>query len=86
MTNTKVFLAVISLVVSLFYQNGNAQEQKPENNFFKDRKLNLNEDGSNYVKFTFLTQAWLRSADYNPGTTINDVEKNSGTLPMALIM
>ena len=79
MTNTKVFLAAVSLVVSLFYQNGNAQEQKPENNFFKDRKLNLNEDGSNYVKFTFLAQAWLRSAEYNPGTTINGVETSSGT-------
>ncbi|MGV3461256.1 MAG: hypothetical protein ACO1N9_12465 [Flavobacterium sp.] len=49
------------------------------NNFFKDRKLWLNEDGSNYVKFTFLTQAWLRSADYNPGTTINGVPKSGGT-------
>src|SRR5690606_18927771 len=26
-----------------------------------------------------MTQAWLRSMDYNPGTTINGVEKNSGT-------
>ena len=47
--------------------------------FFKDRKLYLNEDGSNYVKFTFLTQAWLRNMQYNPGTTINDVERSSGT-------
>ena len=58
-----------------------AQEQpaKTENNFFKDRKFYLNEDGSNYIKFTFLTQAWLRSAEYNPGTTINGVAKSSGT-------
>jgi len=69
----------MSLVVSLLYQNGNAQEQKPENNFFKDRKLNFNEDGSNYVKFTFMTQAWLRNADYNPGTTINGIEESNGS-------
>lgn len=47
--------------------------------FYKDRKFYLNEDGSEYVKFTFLTQAWLRTMDYNPGTTINGVEKQSGT-------
>ncbi|HBR12588.1 MAG TPA: hypothetical protein DD740_10430 [Chryseobacterium sp.] len=48
-------------------------------NFMKDRKILLNEDGSNFVKFTFMTQAWIRSADYNPGSTIDDVAKNSGT-------
>lgn len=53
--------------------------QRTVNDFFKDRKFYLNEDGSNYVKFTFLTQAWLRSADYNPGTTINGMPKSSGT-------
>jgi len=47
--------------------------------FFKDRKLNLNEDGSNYVKFTFLTQAWLRHQDFNPGSTINGVAQDNGT-------
>lgn len=47
--------------------------------FLKDRKIPLNEDGSNFVKFTFLTQAWIRAADYNPGTTIDGTSKNSGT-------
>lgn len=51
----------------------------PTSNFFKDRKLYLNDTGTNYVKFTFMTQAWVRSADYNPGTTINGYAKNSGT-------
>lgn len=56
-----------------------SETPKTENSFFKDRRFYLNEDGSNYVKLTFLTQVWLRSANYNPGTTINGVEKNSGT-------
>ncbi|RYD89521.1 MAG: hypothetical protein EOP54_25460, partial [Sphingobacteriales bacterium] len=51
----------------------------PAPDFFKDRKFYLNADGSNYVKFTFLAQAWLRSADYNPGTTINGYAKSSGS-------
>lgn len=60
-------------------QETQAASPRTSGDFFKDRKFYLNEDGSNYVKFTFLTQAWLRSADYNPGTTINGMPKSSGT-------
>jgi hypothetical protein len=89
----KQVLAFAGLTATLLPQYGHAQQlpdqpqvqtQAPANNnttptFFKDRKFYLNEDGSNFVKFTFMTQAWLRSANYNPGTTINGVEKSSGT-------
>lgn len=75
---TKAFALLAALALSQFTL---AQEQLPktENNFFKDRKFYLNEDGSNYVKLTFLAQLWLRNADYNPGTTINGTEKSGGT-------
>lgn len=84
MKKLKHVLALTGLIAMLLPQNANAQTPdvipaKPENNFFKDRKFYLNEDGSNFVKFTFMTQAWIRAADYNPGTTINGVEKSSGT-------
>lgn len=80
MTKLKYALAFSGLMALLLPQNIKAQESvKQENNFFKDRKFYLNEDGSNFVKFTFMTQAWIRAADYNPGTTINGVEKSSGT-------
>lgn len=81
MRNLKYMLALTGLMVFCAPQHVTAQESevKPENNFFRDRKFRLNEDGSNFVKFTFLTQAWLRTADYNPGTTINGVEKADGT-------
>ncbi len=70
------FKTILSVCGGLLYAcHINAQTS----NFLKDRKLPLNEDGSNYVKFTFLTQAWIRSADYNPGTTIDGTAKNSGT-------
>lgn len=33
-------------------------------------KLNLNDDGSHYIKGTFLNQTWIRFNDSNPGTTV----------------
>jgi hypothetical protein len=83
MKKLKSLLALTGLITVLLAQNSNAQVEriKPEPLYYfvKDRKLYLNEDGTNYVKFTFLTQAWLRAADYNPGTTINGIAKSSGT-------
>lgn len=46
---------------------------------FKDGKIWLNEDGSNYFKFTLVSQVWLRNTDLNPGSTINGYEKNNFT-------
>ncbi|MDP5140799.1 MAG: hypothetical protein NWP83_10080 [Spirosomaceae bacterium] len=46
---------------------------------FKNSKLYLNEDGSHYVKFAMTGQFWLRSGNYNPGTTIFGYPKSSGT-------
>ncbi|GAB2959281.1 hypothetical protein GCM10027048_28280 [Hymenobacter coalescens] len=43
--------------------------------FLKDGKLALNADGSRYVKFTLLNQAWARFNQSNPGTTINGTLK-----------
>jgi hypothetical protein len=34
-------------------------------------KINLSEDGNEYLRFTFLNQTWLRYTDANPGTTVN---------------
>lgn len=36
----------------------------------KEMKLNLNEDGSQYLKWTFLNQVWLRCNESNPGTLV----------------
>jgi hypothetical protein len=35
-----------------------------------EMKLNLDESGSHFLKWTFLNQAWLRYNDSNPGTTV----------------
>jgi len=45
---------------------------------FKDGKLYLNEDGTNYFKITLLAQGWVRYQDYNPGTTIFGYPKSNG--------
>ena len=84
------YIITLSWLMVSFMPQLNAQELKPvpaeavkpvtdPDHFFKDRKLYLNGDGSNYVKFTFMTQAWVRNANYNPGTTINGYAKSSGT-------
>lgn len=40
-------------------------------------KYNLSSDGSKYVKFTFLNQAWVRWNQSNPGTTVNGEPKDN---------
>ncbi|MBT1689687.1 hypothetical protein [Dawidia soli] len=36
----------------------------------EELRLKLNEDGSHYLKLTFLNQVWIRYNDSNPGTTV----------------
>ncbi len=40
-------------------------------------KLQLNEDGSNYIKITGLAQIWLRHTEMNPESIIGNTEMNS---------
>ncbi|MEX2568695.1 MAG: hypothetical protein WD431_22320 [Cyclobacteriaceae bacterium] len=50
-----------------------AQEDRKEGreNKNKELKISLNEDGSHYVKGTFLNQIWVRNTQNNPGTTVD---------------
>lgn len=43
---------------------------KPTSKPKKELRFSFNEDGSHYVKFTFLNQIWARYTDSNPGTTV----------------
>lgn len=36
----------------------------------EEMKLKLNQDGTHYLKWTFLNQVWLRYNESNPGTTV----------------
>lgn len=37
----------------------------------RELKINLNDDGSHYLKATFTGQVWMRYNESNPGTTVN---------------
>ena len=58
---------------------GQAQNDPPEKKEKKELKellFRLNEDGSHFVKATFLTQVWLRYTHNNPGSTIDGTAKD----------
>lgn len=56
-----------------------AQEPPKKPELLKDGKIWLNEDGSNYFKFTLLMQTWVRNTDLNPGSTVNGYAKDNIT-------
>lgn len=53
-------ILMLAMVMSLIF-TANAQS---------DIKLKLNEDGSRFLKFTFLNQVWLRYNQNNPGSLV----------------
>src|SRR6185369_1878177 len=77
----KSFLYVLLLALAF---EGLAQEQPKEEpkkepkKEIEELRLKLNEDGSHYIKATFMNQAWFRYADYNPGTTVLGSPTSSG--------
>lgn len=80
----KYAVAFCGLSALFLSPEAKAQEQQPapektKHEFWHDKKLYLNEDGSNYLKFALLSQVWIRNQEYNPGTTIFDSPKSGGT-------
>ncbi|MES2732990.1 MAG: hypothetical protein V4714_14665 [Bacteroidota bacterium] len=43
----------------------------------RELKVNLNEDGTNYFRFTFLNQTWLQFNESNPGSTVAGEAKDN---------
>jgi hypothetical protein len=60
----KIIVSLALLCVSIL---SFAQEKSKE---IPELKLNLNEDGSHFLKATFLNQVWLRYNQSNPGTLV----------------
>ncbi len=62
------------LLLCISWLNGQAQTQeqpKPEPpKAIDELRLKLNEDGSHFIKATFLNQVWFRGNQSNPGTTV----------------
>lgn len=67
----KYLVSLFSLFCFPFLAHSTADQQSTAKRP-SDLKLNLNDDGSHYVKLVFLNQVWLRFNDSNPGTTIAD--------------
>jgi hypothetical protein len=59
--------SAVSLLLCLFVSQTQAQEKPKE---IEEMRVKLNEDGSHYLKGTFLNQVWLRYNDSNPGTLV----------------
>lgn len=57
------FLAIICLSASLQAQNKSTL------------KFDLNEEQGHYVRLTFLNQTWFRYTELNPGSLVDDVER-----------
>jgi hypothetical protein len=73
--NTKFSTALlfcIAIFYSSFGQDQNSVEPKPKStaNTLDEMRLKLNEDGSHYLKWTFMNQVWFRYNQSNPGTTV----------------
>lgn len=57
-----ITIASVLLQATAFAQNENK---------INELRLNLNADGSHFVKATFANQTWVRFTDTNPGTTLD---------------
>ncbi|MES2656376.1 MAG: hypothetical protein V4620_12350 [Bacteroidota bacterium] len=63
----KKYTIVICLILGALSINSNVNAQtKPD----KELRLNLNDEGTHYIKTTLTAQLWGRYTDMNPGSTI----------------
>lgn len=70
MRKLAVMSGLIALGFSLRAQQPPEEPQKEEKKPIEELRLKLNEDGSHFIKATFLNQVWFRYNNSNPGTTV----------------
>jgi hypothetical protein len=79
MKNFFLGLLVVGLSAPVIAQEQQGTEvKKEEKKSIEELRLKLNDDGSHYIKATFLNQTWFRYADYNPGTTVLSSPTSNG--------
>ncbi len=81
MKNIFIVIGLCLGYATLYGQSGSTPSS--DTNIIEEMKLNLNEEGSHYLKWTFLNQVWLRYNESNPGTTLLG-EPNSETFDIGL--
>lgn len=80
----RILLSILAIGISSHYavqaQTNIAvtENKKEEKKPIEELRLNLKEDGSHFIKATFLNQTWFRYADYNPGTTVLSSPASNG--------
>src|SRR6478609_7555555 len=66
-----IFIASILCLLNGKMQAQTAEPPKPEpKKEIEELRLKLNDDGSHFIKATFLNQVWLRGNQSNDGTTV----------------
>ncbi|AWW29321.1 hypothetical protein DN752_03725 [Echinicola strongylocentroti] len=66
------YFSVLLVILAIFSVTALAQTSPPDKTKKnKELKFDLNEDGSHYVKGTFLNQVWLRYTQTNPGSVVD---------------
>jgi len=76
----KRFITVLSVALGLHVASFAQQAPLAKADSTKAKpelKYNLSLDGSKYIKFTFLNQAWFRFNESNPGTAVNGQPKDN---------
>jgi hypothetical protein len=69
--STLLILNFIFLTDLLAQKKANAEKKEID-----ELRIKLNEDGSHYLKFTFLGQLWFRYNESNPGTMVANEPAN----------
>ncbi|GHN01399.1 hypothetical protein WSM22_28880 [Cytophagales bacterium WSM2-2] len=72
------FLLLTGSESAILAQLTNEETKKEGKKPIEELRLKLNEDGSHYIKATFLNQTWFRYAEYNPGTTVLSTPTSEG--------
>lgn len=72
----KATYLLLIVALCMFSVTLHAQEQPPKKEI-DELRLKLNDDGSHYLKMTFLNQVWFRYNDSNPSTTVMDDAANN---------
>src|SRR5687767_14768923 len=75
----KIIIILFGVITTPFFLFGQSESKLD----VEELKLKLNDEGSHYLKWTFLNQVWIRYNDSNPGTTVLG-EPASNTLDIGL--
>ncbi len=78
-----IYLPVLLLLFAALQVHAQTEPARVEDKPKNELKYNLSNDGSKYLKATFLAQVWARYNQSNPGTTVNN-DRQDNTFDIGL--